>query len=101
MKTKEKFNEIDLKLSSITYKNKILKERIDGLINSVKKMQDKLGIVEEPKISQCPFCGCSGMLFCRIIDGTEFFYVECTNGHFLGNMKETKEEDINEWNKRI
>ena len=101
MKTKEKFNEIDLKLWSISYNNKIIEGRIDGLINSVKKMQDKLGIVEEPEILRCPFCGCSGMLFSKIIDGTEFFCVECTNGHFLGNMKKTKEEAIKEWNKRI
>ena len=100
MKQKEKFNEIDLKLSSINHNNKILEERIDGLINSVKKMQDKLGM-KEPEILRCPFCGCSGMLFCKIIDHEEFYYVKCTNGHCLSDMKETKEEAINEWNKRI
>lgn len=100
MKQKEKFNEIDLKLSSINLYNKILEERIDGLINSVKKMQDKLGM-KEPEILCCPFCGCSGGLFCKLIDQEEFFYVKCTNGHCLSDMKKTKEEAIEEWNKRI
>ena len=101
MKQKEKFNDIYLKLSSINHNNKILEKRIDSLVDSVKKMQDKLSIVEEPEILPCPFCGGAGMSFCRLINDEEFFYVKCTNGHNLGNMKGTEEEAIKEWNKRI
>ena len=68
---------------------------------SVDIINKKLSRIEKDEISPCPFCGCRGELFCKLIDQEEFFYVKCTNGHCLSDMKETKEEAINEWNKRI
>ncbi|MDD4154114.1 MAG: Lar family restriction alleviation protein [Bacilli bacterium] len=98
-----KQKEINKRLDRITHYYNVLNFDIESLNKEVKKMQKKLSrcVEKEEEILPCPFCGCSGGLFCKLIDQEEFFYVKCTNGHCLSDMKETKEEAINEWNKRI
>lgn len=78
----------------------MLYRSITDLQKSVDIINKKL-CIEKDEISPCPFCGGRGGLFCKLIDQEEFFYVKCTNGHCLSDMKETKEEAIEEWNKRI
>ena len=98
-----KQKEINKRLDYITRYYNVLNFHVESLNKEVKKMQKKLSrcVKKEEEILPCPFCGCSGELFCKLIDQEEFFYVKCTNGHCLSDMKETKEEAINEWNKRI
>lgn len=103
MKQKEINEKLDNRLEWLKQGYDVLNFDIESLNKEVKKMQKKLSrcVEKEEEILPCPFCGCSGGLFCKLIDQEEFFYVKCTNGHCLSDMKETKEEAINEWNKRI
>jgi len=96
-----KKKEINDQLENIIDMYGVLDRSIAYLQKSVDIIYKKLSRIENDGISPCPFCGGRGELFCKLIDQEEFFYVKCTNGHCLSDMKETKEEAINEWNKRI
>ena len=103
MKQKEINKMVDKRLDCLTREHNSLYAYIESINKDVNEIKGKLSrcVKKEEEILPCPFCGCSGELFCKLIDQEEFFYVKCTNGHCLSDMKETKEEAINEWNKRI
>lgn len=103
MKQKEINKMVDKRLDCLTREYNALNFQVESLNKEVKKMQKKLSrcVEKEEEILPCPFCGGAGMSFCRLINDEEFFYVKCTNGHNLGNMKGTEEEAIEEWNKRV
>ena len=98
-----KHDKLDNRLERLEQGYDVLNLQVESLNNEVIKMQKKLSrcVEKEEEILPCPFCGGAGMSSCRLINDEEFFYVECTNGHNLGNMKGTEEEAIKEWNKRI
>ena len=103
MKQKEINKMLDKRLDCLTREYNSLYAYIESIDKDVNEIKGKLSrcVEKEEEILPCPFCGCSGGLFCRLINDEEFFYVKCTNGHNLGNMKGTEEEAIKEWNKRI
>ena len=98
-----KQNKINERLDCITHQCNVLYAYIESINKDVNEIKGKLSrcVKKEEEVLPCPFCGGAGGLFCQPIDQEEYFYVKCTNCHCLSDMKETKEEAIEEWNKRI